>query len=56
MLIRKKEFVAYFKDHVQDLKNKYDKVYLIRNERQLNFIYFITHSINFLSNPQNVAD
>ncbi len=30
-----KAFVAYFKTHVEDLKNKYDKVYLIRNERQL---------------------
>lgn len=35
-----KEFVAYFKDHVQDLKNKYDKVYLIRNERQLKLFPF----------------
>ena len=35
-----KEFVAYFKDHVQDLKNKYDKVYLIRNERQLKLFSF----------------
>ncbi len=35
-----KEFVAYFKDHVQNLKNKYDKVYLIRNERQLKLFSF----------------
>lgn len=35
-----KEFVAYFKDHVHDLKNKYDKVYLIRNERQLKLFSF----------------
>ncbi len=35
-----KEFVAYFKDHVQDLKNKCDKVYLIRNERQLKLFSF----------------
>lgn len=35
-----KEFVAYFKDHVQDLKNQYDKVYLIRNERQLKLFSF----------------
>lgn len=35
-----KEFVAYFKDHVQDLNNKYDKVYLIRNERQLKLFSF----------------
>lgn len=30
-----KAFVAYFKTYVEDLKEKYDKVYLIRNERQL---------------------
>lgn len=30
-----KAFVAYFKTYVVDLKNKYDKVYLVRNERQL---------------------
>lgn len=35
-----KEFVAYFKDQVQDLKNKYNKVYLIRNERQLKLFSF----------------
>lgn len=35
-----KEFVAYFKDCVIDLKNKYDKVYLIRNERQLKLFSF----------------
>ncbi|MBQ2644499.1 methylase, partial [bacterium] len=35
-----KEFVAYFKDHVQELKKKYDKVYLIRNERQLKLFSF----------------
>lgn len=35
-----KEFVAYFKDHVQELKDKYDKVYLIRNERQLKLFSF----------------
>ena len=29
-----------FKDHVQDLKSKYDKVYLIRNERQLKLFSF----------------
>ena len=28
-------FVAYFKEYVKDLKDKYDKVYLVRNERQL---------------------
>lgn len=30
-----KAFVAYFKEYVKDLKDKYDKVYLVRNERQL---------------------
>lgn len=30
-----KAFVAYFKDYVKELKDKYDKVYLVRNERQL---------------------
>ena len=30
-----KSFVAYFKKYVDDLKDKYDKVYLVRNERQL---------------------
>ena len=35
-----KDFVAYFKDHVQDLKNKYEKIYLIRNERQLKLFSF----------------
>lgn len=35
-----KEFVAYFKDHVQELKDKYNKVYLIRNERQLKLFSF----------------
>ena len=30
-----KAFVAYFKKYVDKLKTKYDKVYLIRNERQL---------------------
>lgn len=30
-----KAFVAYFKTYVDSLKKKYDKVYLVRNERQL---------------------
>jgi type III restriction enzyme len=30
-----KAFVAYFKNHVADLQKKYDKVFLVRNERQL---------------------
>lgn len=33
-----KAFVACFKNYVDELKDKYDKVYLIRNERQL-YIY-----------------
>lgn len=35
-----KNFVVYFKTHVEDLKNKYDKVYLIRNERHLKIYSF----------------
>lgn len=30
-----KAFVAYFKTYVDALKKKYDKIYLVRNERQL---------------------
>lgn len=30
-----KAFVAYFAAHVEELRRKYEKVYLIRNERQL---------------------
>jgi len=30
-----KAFIAYFKQYVDKLKAKYDKVYLVRNERQL---------------------
>ena len=30
-----KRFVAYFKRYAEQLQNKYDKVYLIRNERRL---------------------
>ncbi len=30
-----KAFVAYFKKYVDELEDKYDKVYLVRNERQL---------------------
>ena len=30
-----KAFVAYFASHVEDLKREYEKVYLVRNERQL---------------------
>lgn len=33
-----KAFVAYFKAYVSELKKKYDKVFLLRNERQL-YIY-----------------
>lgn len=35
-----KAFVAYFKTYVKQLKEKYDKVYLIRNERQLHIYSF----------------
>lgn len=35
-----KAFVAYFKDYVPQLRKKYDKVYLIRNERQLHIYSF----------------
>ena len=36
-----KAFVAYFKTYVDTLKSKYDKVYLVRNERQLAVYSFI---------------
>lgn len=52
-----KAFVAYFKKFVPQLKAKYDKVFLIRNERQLH-IYsfnggerFEPDYLLFLSNP-----
>ena len=35
-----KAFVAYFKQYADELKGKYDKVYLIRNERQLHIYSF----------------
>lgn len=35
-----KAFVAYFKKYVDALKEKYDKVYLVRNERQLHIYSF----------------
>ena len=35
-----KEFVAYFKSYVPRLKEKYDKVFLLRNERQLHIYSF----------------
>lgn len=35
-----KAFVAYFKSYVPELKAKYDKVYLLRNERQLHIYSF----------------
>ena len=35
-----KAFVAYFKSYVPQLKAKYDKVYLLRNERQLPIFSF----------------
>ena len=54
-----KAFVAYFKKFVPQLKAKYDKVFLIRNERQLH-IYsfnggerFEPDYLLFLSNPND---
>lgn len=35
-----KAFVAYFKSFVPELKKKYDKVFLLRNERQLHIYSF----------------
>ena len=35
-----KAFVAYFKNYVDSLNKKYDKVYLLRNERQLKIYSF----------------
>lgn len=35
-----KAFVHYFKDYVEDLRSKYDKIYLIRNERQIHIYSF----------------
>lgn len=35
-----KSFVAYFKNYVDNLKRKYDKVYLIRNERHMHLYSF----------------
>lgn len=36
-----KAFVAYFSDFVHKLKKMYDKVYLIRNERQMHLYTFV---------------
>lgn len=35
-----KAFVRYFKDYVETLRSKYDKVYLLRNERQIHLYSF----------------
>lgn len=35
-----KAFVSYFKDYVDDLKKAYDKVYLVRNEREFHLYSF----------------
>lgn len=35
-----KAFVCYFKDYVDTLRSKYDKVYLLRNERQIHLYSF----------------
>ena len=37
---QEKGFVAYFKVYVSELKKKYDKVFLVRNERQLHIYSF----------------
>ena len=35
-----KAFVSYFRDYVDELKKKYNKVYLLRNERQMHIYSF----------------
>ena len=35
-----KAFVAYFRDHVDELKETYNKIYLMRNERQMHIYSF----------------
>lgn len=35
-----KAFVSYFRDYVDELKKKYNKVYLLRNERQMHLYSF----------------
>ena len=35
-----KAFVAYFKSYVSQLRERYDKVFLVRNERQLHIYSF----------------
>ena len=35
-----KAFVRYFKDYVETLRSKYDKIYLLRNERQIHLYSF----------------
>lgn len=35
-----KAFVSYFRDHVDELKSIYSKVYLVRNERQMHIYSF----------------
>lgn len=35
-----KAFVSYFRDYVEELKQKYNKVYLLRNERQMHIYSF----------------
>lgn len=54
-----KAFVAYFKSYVPQLKAKYDKVYLLRNERQLHIYSFDNGErfepdyLIFLHSPKN---
>lgn len=35
-----KAFVAYFKEHIEELRKEYDKVFLLRNERQMHLYSF----------------
>ena len=35
-----KSFVSYFKDHIEQLKKEYNKVYLLRNERAMHLFSF----------------
>ncbi len=56
-----KAFVAYFKTYVDTLRKKYDKVYLVRNERQLHIYSFSGGErfepdyVLFLHAPTNVG-
>lgn len=41
-----KAFVAYFKSYIDDLRKKYDKIYLVRNEREFH-IYSFSEGLRF---------